>query len=116
MKKFFILCLMAFVICSCGNKEYCRSCEQEIISINNKISWEYDQMVNSYDVYKNTQYFGVYLNESEKHKSEIKRLEEKRTYYELEIKKYSRKWEYWKVTEESYQKVKTSQNKYYNKK
>lgn len=110
MKK--ILFILAVMLCavSCTNKEYCKACESEIRTLNRQLDTEYftkefiySKLVSGeLDSYS----FLSYKNEYEKAKNKIKQLEEKRNYYELEIKKESRGWEFSEITKQTYDELK----------
>lgn len=110
MKKILFILAVMFCAVSCTNKEYCKACESEIRTLNRQLDTEYlvkefiySKLVSSeLDSYS----FLSYENEYEKVKNKIKQLEEKRKYYELEIKKESREWEFSEITKQTYEKLK----------
>ena len=110
MKKLFFILVVMFCAVSCTNKEYCEACESEIRTLNMQLDLEYyaKEFIWSKLMSDETSY-SLYLfceKEYEKVKNRIKQLEEERKYYELEIKKESRKWEFSEITKQTYDELK----------
>lgn len=109
MKNLFILAVM-FCAVSCTNKEYCKACESEIRTLNRQLDTEYfvKEFIYSKLVNGELDYYSFlsYENEYGKVKNNIKQLEKKRNYYELEIKKESREWEFSELTKQTYDELK----------
>ena len=108
MKKiiFIILASISILSCTNTNREYCRACENEILKINKELcsSYEfYNQMYTVYIYWGSSGYETYKLIQIEE---KIKELKNKRTYYELEIKKHSKKWEFDSHTLKSYNDLK----------
>ena len=110
MKKLFFILVVMFCAVSCTNKEYCEACESEIRTLNMYLNLEYTtkEFIWSKLMSDETDYYSYlyYENEYEKVKNKIKQLEEERKYYELEIKKESRKWEFSEITKQTYDELK----------
>jgi hypothetical protein len=110
MKKILFILAVMFCAVSCTNKEYCKACESEIRTLNMELNIEYSvkEFIYSKLLSGELDYytFLYYENEYGKVKNKIEQLEEKRKYYELEIKKESRDWEFSEITKETYDKLK----------
>ena len=110
MKKILFILAVVFCAVSCTNKEYCKTCESEIRTLNMELDIEYSvkEFIYSKLLSGELDYYTFlsYENEYGKVKNKIKQLEEKRKYYELEIKKESRDWEFSERTKETYDKLK----------
>ena len=110
MKKILFILVVMFCAVSCTNKEYCKFCESEIGTLNRQLATEYfvKESIYSKLVSDELDYYSFlsYENEYEKVKNKIERLEEERKYYELEIKKESREWEFSEITKQTYDKLK----------
>jgi hypothetical protein len=110
MKKILFILAVIFCAVSCTNKEYCKSCESEIRTLNGQLDTEYfiKQFIYSKLTSDEIDYYThlSYQYEYEKVKNKIEELEEKRKYYELEIKKESREWEFSEITKQTYDKLK----------
>lgn len=110
MKKLFFILVVMFCAVSCTNKEYCEDCESEIRTLNSQLDLEYHikEFIYSKLMSDETDYYSYlyHENEYEKVKNRIKQLEKERKYYELEIKKESRKWEFSEITKQTYDELK----------
>ena len=111
MKKFLVAVILAIVcFCSCNNNtDYCRSCEYEIIGINNDLASAYKMEDFCYEKLMSGELtpseFDSYERSWRKYRNEIDDLEEKRKFYEMEIKKYSNNWEFSSWAKDTYNKV-----------
>ena len=108
MKKILIIIAFIATICSCGNtnKEYCSACEDELTRIYLDLSFAYEHREATYQKLVSQE---LDIEEFDaldllyyKYSSEIEGLEKDMKYYEMEIKKYSKKWEFNKWTRRSY--------------
>ena len=108
MKKILIIAAFIATICSCGNtnKEYCSACEDELTRIYLDLSFAYERREATYQKLVSQE---LDIEEFDaldllyyKYSSEIEGLEKDMKYYEMEIKKYSKKWEFNKWTRRSY--------------
>lgn len=106
MRKFLIILTLMVGLCSCGNtnKEYCSACDSELFSIYSDLSTKYSLREFAYQKYINGgdeswryQYYKI--------DAEIEQLEKDQKYYELEIKKYSKKWELSRMTQWAYERL-----------
>ena len=106
MRKIIFIILVSISVLSCTNREYCRACENEILKINKELSASYESYGHMYFM---AMIFGPSNNERymlTQAEEKIKELKNRRTYYELEIKKHSRKWEFDSRTKRSYNDLK----------
>ncbi len=108
MKKLFFVILISFSILSCANtkKEYCLACENEILKINKELK-------TTCEYYNHIHFNAIVFGASEYEIHHIKNIEQrisdllnKREYYEFEIKKNYRKWEFSPQTKKSYNDLK----------
>lgn len=106
MRKILIILTLMIGLCSCGNtnKEYCSACDSELCDIYAQLSHEYSlrefahqKYISGGDESWRYQYYKI--------DAEIERLEKDQKYYELEIKKYSKKWEFSRMTQWAYERL-----------
>lgn len=109
MRKLFIVftLIVMSVFTSCNRyKEYCSACEKEICTINRELYTQYGRMNLAYDkmmsgtlTYEEFQSWS-YINKRAKVK--IEELEDTRKYFELDILKHSKNYEYSTYTKRTY--------------
>lgn len=108
MRKILIITALMATICSCSNtnKEYCSACEDELTRIYLDLSFAYEHRE---EIYQKLVFQELDFEEFDKlnwlyckYNSEIEGLEKDMKHYEMEIKKYSKKWEFNKWTRISY--------------
>lgn len=108
MRKFLIILTLMIGLCSCGNtkKEYCKACEKEICTINNELYVQYGLKNLAYDkMMSDTLTYDEFQSWSHTYKrvgAKIDELEEIRKYFELDILKYSKNYEYSTYTKDTY--------------
>ena len=106
MRKILIILTLMIGLCSCGNtnKEYCRACDSELCDIYTQLSHEYSLREFAHQKCM-SEYSESWDMEYYRRGANIERLEEDQKYYELEIKKYSKKWEFSKMTQWAYERL-----------
>ena len=108
MRKILIILTLMIGLCSCGNtnKEYCKACENEISKINNELyvqhglrNLAYDKMMSDTLTYEE---FESWSHTYKRVGAKIEELEEIRKYFEIDILKYSKNYEYSTYTKSTY--------------
>ena len=112
MRKILIIAALIATICSCGNtnKEYCSACDSELCSICIELSLEYSLREFAYqtsmsELQNSLESAESWMTEYYIHRDKIERLERDKKHYELEIKKYSKKWEFSESTQRAYERL-----------
>lgn len=100
-----LLVMSVFTSCN-GYKEYCSACEKEICTINNELyvqyglrNLAYDKMMSDTLTYKEFESWSYTYKRAD---AKIEELEEIRKYFELDILKYSKNYEYSTYTKDTY--------------
>lgn len=115
LKRIVILVIAIVGFSSCTSREYLNACGIEISTINMQIANEYSQLAVSYQVAIENSCFTIYNREKQGHLDKIERLEDKRTHYEMELKKH--RIDYMRVIPiaDSYRDVEKAIQTYYNR-
>lgn len=100
-----LLVMSVFTSCN-GWKEYCSACEKEICTINNELyvqyglrNLAYDKMMSDTLTYKEFESWSYTYKRAD---AKIEELKEIRKYFELDILKYSKNYEYSTYTKNTY--------------
>ena len=109
MKKLIFLFFLSIVIVSCDNTnyKYCDACESEIRYLNYNIGLIEEHLDSLYQILlRNECSYETYRYLRDKYETELKESKEKKKYYEMEVLKCSKKWEYSESTKKSYNDLK----------
>ena len=101
-----LLVMSVFTSCDGFKKDYCSTCEKEICTINNELYVQYelknlvyDKMMSGALTYEE---FDLWSDTYKRVGAKIEELEEIRKYFELDILKYSKNYEYSTYTKDTY--------------